>query len=133
MQMTGAQATIDPFKNDIRRSQAGHPYELSKRAKLTYTEKYQGYFVGGGVPTGRRQSKQRGEPRFSNEGTWGMDYAPFYSRVASNWSHGKLFQGGIGQYEPDHKNRPFGQTFGKRFGNKERRFEEEPMPHDVGY
>ncbi len=118
------------FENMNRRVQSGFPYSLSKRASFTYNDRYQGYYVGGGVPTGWRKGKSRGEPRYDNEGTWGVDYAPFYSRVVSNWSHGRLFQGGTGQYEPDHKNRPFGLTFGKHFGNKDRKYESEhPESH----
>lgn len=109
-----------PYENANRRARAGCPLLVSKHAATSYHDKYQGYYVGGGVPAGRFPFGSRDEPRCANEGTWGMDYAPIYSRVVSTWSHGRLFQGGIGQYEPDHKNRPFGMTFGKHFGNKDR-------------
>lgn len=109
-----------------RHVRAGCPLATSKRATTTYDSNYQGYYVGGGVPNGRRH--MRGEPRYLDEGIWGMDYAPLFSRVASSWSHGRLFQGGIGQYEPDRKNRPFGQTFGKHFGRHESRFDDHNHP-----
>lgn len=105
-------------------ARAGCPLLLSKHAAYTYGSSYQGYYVGGGVPPGRTGS--HGQPRYCDEGTWGVDYAPWHSRVALNWSHGRLFQGGTGQYEPDHKNRPFGQTYGEHFGNRDRRFTGQP-------
>lgn len=117
------QRSLDQCQRDARLARAGHPLSISKRAATTYNQKYEGYYVGGGVPPARFKNRSRGEPRYRDEGTWGMDYSPFFTRVAANWSHGRLFQGGIGQYEPDHKNRPFGQTFGKHFGNRDRRFE----------
>ncbi len=112
-----------PNQRALSHTRAGCPLVISKHAAHTYDSSYQGYYVGGGVPAGRRNN--RGEPRFCNEGTWGVDYAPWYTRVALRWSHGHLFQGGTGQYEPDHKNRPFGQTYGKHFGNRDRRFGEQ--------
>ena len=110
------------FPRARNHARAGCPLLLSKHAAHTYGDRYQGYYVGGGVPTGR--SRSHGERRHCDEGTWGVDYAPWYSRVAMKWSHGHLFQGGTGQYEPDHKNRPFGQTYGEHFGNRDRRFAE---------
>ncbi len=110
----------DPCENANRRVRAGCPLSLSRLASISDHGRYHGYYVGGGVPA-RGGIGFQGEPRFDNEGTWGMDYAPFYSRVASAWSHGRLFQGGIGQYEADQRNRPFGLTYGKHFGSKERR------------
>ncbi len=115
-------------KRKMSHARAGNPLSLSRLAALTYNDKYQGYFMGGGVPSGL--SKNRGESRNYDEGTWGVDYAPWYSRVASNWSHGRLYQGGTGQYQPDHKNHPFGQTFGRFFGNRDRRFSEDHQPID---
>ena len=120
-------------ERQLSHCRAGNPRSFSKYASLTYDSRYKGYFVGGGVPTGRRY--HRGEPRALDEGTWGVDYAPRYSRVASNWSHGKLYQGGVGQYEPDHKNRPLsGQTFGRYFSKRERHSEDEAheMHHHSG-
>jgi hypothetical protein len=36
-----------------------------------------------------------------------MDYAPSYSLVELFWTHGRRYQGGSGQYEPDRRNWPF--------------------------
>ena len=119
------QPSMDQCQREVSLARAGYPLSISKRADTAYNQKYEGYYVGGGVPPARFKNRSRGEPRFRDEGTWGMDYSPSFARVAANWSHGRLFQGGIGQYEPDHKNRPFGQTFGKHFGNRDRRFETE--------
>ncbi len=95
-----------------RHARAGCPQQVSKWARHTYGKKYTGYYVGGGVSPSRLYS---GERRYPDEGTWGMDYDPWYSRVRLLWSHGFLYQGGTGQYEPDRKNNPFHQIFGLRF------------------
>lgn len=111
------------YERALSHLRAGSPKIISERASLTYDDRYTNYYVGGGVPTGRRNNF--GEDRAINEGTLGTDYAPWYSRVALKWSHGRLYQGGIGQYEPDHKNRPFaGQTLGRFFSKRERRHAE---------
>ena len=115
------------YQRRINHARAGCPLLLFKRAAFTYDDKYKGYYVGGGVPNGLR--KCRGELRYCDEGTWGVDYVPWYSRVASSWSHGRLYQGGTGQYEPDHKNRPFGQTWGRHFGNRDRSFPKQHGSH----
>lgn len=78
---------------------AGNPQCVSRWAQFS-REKHQGsYYVGGGRAVG-------GEGRYTNEGTWGSDYAPWYTRVSLRWSHGGRYQGGGGQYEPDRHNRP---------------------------
>lgn len=78
---------------------AGNPHCVSRWAQPS-REKHQGsYYVGGGRALG-------GEGRYSSEGTWGNDYAPWYTRVSLNWTHGRKYQGGGGQYEPDRHNNP---------------------------
>lgn len=93
------------------RSRAGNPHKVAFWARPAKEHKYKGYYVGGGVTPGRLS---RGEDRFAHEGTWGKDYSPWYSRVQLLWSHGRLFQGGTGSYEPDHHNVPLGQRYGRR-------------------
>ena len=85
--------------------------EVAPWARPTYGKKYVGYYVGGG----RKPKSHRypGEGRNLTEGTWGMDYEPWYSRVQLQWTHGRLYQGGVGQYEQNHKNHPFGQFVGR--------------------
>ena len=98
--------------DDVRWSQwrnerAGFPLTISRWAEFTYGSKYQGYYVGGGTPPTRFERLLPVEPRYPHEGTWGMDYAPSYSLVELFWTHGRRYQGGAGQYEPDRRNRPF--------------------------
>ena len=74
----------------------GCPYNLSCCATWSNTPEYCGYYVGGGTQC-------HGEPRFTDEGTWGWDYfgAIFHRRVMLWWSHGGRYQGGAGAYKPD--------------------------------
>ena len=68
---------------------------------------YKGYYVGGGAALYRHDATAfRGEGRYAHEGTFGVDYAPWYSRVQTRWFHGRKHQGGEGQYEPDGRNNP---------------------------
>jgi hypothetical protein len=56
---------------------------------------YAGYYVGGGATFG-------GDARVCRrEGTWGWDYAPWWSKVKLGWFHGRKHQAGEGQYQPD--------------------------------
>jgi hypothetical protein len=99
---------------DAAHARAGYPQRVAPWARLTYGPDYAGYLVGGGkVPT-RIPRKIQAQPPYSDEGTWGMDYAPWWTKVDLLWTHGQLYQGGTGQYEPDHKNFPFDQRFGRR-------------------
>ena len=93
--------------DDERMARSGHANCLAPWLRNTDGRRYQGYYVGGGTRPGR--TLPTGTPRYTDEGTWGFDYAPQYSRVNLLWSHGARYQGGTGQYEPDHRNRPFGQ------------------------
>lgn len=93
--------------NETRLRRAGCPNIIARWARFTYGPKYCGYFVGGGAALyGQPPTKLRGEPRYPFEGTWGMDYQPWYSRVRLQWFHGKRIQDGDGQYEPDELNNP---------------------------
>ncbi|QDT36409.1 hypothetical protein [Stratiformator vulcanicus] len=83
----------------------GYPNRLFPWADCTYDEKYSGYYVGGG------DSKGNG-CRYRNEGTFGVDYDPWYSRVSLGWLHGRRLQNGYGVYEADHKVRAFPELHG---------------------
>ena len=94
-------------QNAARLHRAGYPYCIARWARFTYGDKYCGYYVGGGATFyGNRPGLLRGERRYWHEGTWGMDYAPWYSRVRLQWFHGRRRQDGDGQYEPDGHNNP---------------------------
>ena len=83
-----------------RHERAGNPHCVAPWARTTYGPDYSGYYVGGGNP------RLGGDERCPCEGTWGVDYSPWWSRVRLNWWHGRRYQGGEGQYEPDERNRP---------------------------
>lgn len=89
-------------------ARAGWPLQVAPWARLTYDANYRGYFVGGGAAPGIHRHSR---PLRRDEGTFGVDYSPWFMRVGLLHSNGHLFQGGRGQYEPDHKNWPFGLTF----------------------
>jgi len=98
---------------------AGYPLMVAPWARLTYGPKYSGYLVGGGkIPT-KYPKRIHAEAPYTDEGTWAIDYTPWWSRVQLLWSHGQLYQGGVGQYEPDHKNNPFDQRFGRKVESAE--------------
>lgn len=79
---------------------AGNPLCLSPLAGWSKTPKYWGYYAGGGNPGNVGTYRWSGEPRRAAcEGTWGLDYMPWYSRVRLNWWHGRKFQDGSGQYQ----------------------------------
>ncbi|REJ92417.1 MAG: hypothetical protein DWQ35_12220 [Planctomycetota bacterium] len=95
-----------------RHQRAGNPQSIAPWARCAYGPKYSGYYVGGGrKPLSVRHP---GEGRYLDEGTWGTDYMPWYSRVRLQWTHGRLYQGGRGQYEQNHHVRPFGDFVGRR-------------------
>ena len=79
---------------------AGNPQCVCRRAQPSWEKHSAGYYVGGS------QAGRKGEGRYIHEGTWGNDYAPWYTRVALKWSHGRSYQDGGGQYEPDRRNNP---------------------------
>ncbi len=92
---------------------AGNPMCVAPWARVFPDSKYKGYHVGGGAALyGSPASAFRGDCRYVNEGTYGVDYAPWYSRVSTQWFHGRKQQGGEGQYEPDGRNNPLDDHLG---------------------
>jgi hypothetical protein len=75
---------------------AGVPRFIGACAHPPNTPDYVAYYVGGG--TGHMGCDRRVE-----EGTWGRDYGGIWlpRHVRLQWSHGRLYQGGTGQYDPD--------------------------------
>jgi hypothetical protein len=75
---------------------AGYGGKLSCITQPTDTPAYVGYYVGGGAVC-------CGEPRCLDEGTWGWDYQGCLlpRRIILQWWHGRHYQGGSGQYQPD--------------------------------
>ncbi len=90
-----------PAKDKCDMKRSGWANMVHKGAICSFDEKYKGYYVGGG------SAFIYGEPRQSTEGTFGVDYAPWYSRVNLGWNHGSRYQGGAGSYGTDHANNPF--------------------------
>ena len=90
-----------------RYERAGYPHCVAPWAKFSYGPKYKSYYVGGSQAPCRPTPAVCKHPRCIHEGTWGTDYAPWYSKVQLLWTHGQLYQDGGGQYEPDHRNYPF--------------------------
>lgn len=74
----------------------GHPEMQGRFAKPSLSKHYSFGYVGGGTAF-------RGEPRFSDEGTWGVDYSGilFKKRIWLQWLHGRREPRGEGSYEPD--------------------------------
>lgn len=73
---------------------SGYPHEVSAIAHPRYSEKYWGYYVGGGKAHGGT------EPTI-HEGTFGWDYVGhpwLHSKVYLGWTRRK-YQGGIGAYD----------------------------------
>jgi len=95
-----------------RHARAGNPLEVARWAKFAYGHKYRSYYVGGSQTPLNYTLRVAQHPRMIDQGTWGTDYAPPWSRVQLNWTHGQVYQDGGGQYEPDHKNLPFFLRFG---------------------
>ena len=96
-----------------RHAQSGYGLCVAPWARLTYGPKYKSYYVGGSARPRAWDPRVAPEPRYPWEGTWGTDYAPRLTGVELWWTHGRLDQDGGGQYEPDHRNRPFFLRFGK--------------------
>jgi hypothetical protein len=89
-----------------RHARAGCPRLVLPWAGPAYECFDCGYYVGGGSPCRGQASWFKGEPRYPHEGTWGVDYAPWTSRVRLQWFHGYRAQGFGGQYEPNGHNNP---------------------------
>lgn len=85
-----------PPTHSERLNRAGDPFCISKWAKCPGPYNY-GYYVGGGARKG-------GDVRCWHEGTWGLDYNHPGTVTHLGWWHGRRFQSGDGQYEPDEKN-----------------------------
>jgi hypothetical protein len=96
---------------EARRCRAGNPDCVAWYARCGYGRHYAAYYVGGGAPLCGGCTPVSGEPRYVHEGTFGMDYAPWYSRVNLAWYHGKQYQGGSGQYEQNRLNNGFPNFF----------------------
>lgn len=78
---------------------AGCPRMIAPWARPFPDSSYKGYYIGGGAPlTGRVPSLFRGAGRYPDEGTFGVDYVPWRSKVQLRWYHGRRLQGGEGQY-----------------------------------
>lgn len=74
----------------------GHPETQSKFAKPSLNKHYSFGYVGGGAAF-------HGEPRYSNEGTWGVDYSGilFTKRTWLSWLHGQRSSRHDGSYQTD--------------------------------
>ena len=94
---------VTPAEAQLNR--AGNPQRFSFLARCPDDRNYTGYYVGGGAAF-KGSGSLGGEEPYAQEGTWGWDYAPWYSRVKLGWFHGRRYQGGEGQYNPDVKNDP---------------------------
>ena len=95
-----------PTADRCRMDRAGHPNRVAPYAKCTYDEHYGGYYVGGGgKPVDARVHP--GECRYTQEGTFGMDYAPPWSKVALGWKHDREERGDDGQYQAEGHVNPF--------------------------
>lgn len=90
---------------------AGCPNQIARHARVGYGKDYVVYYVGGGARS------PKGEARYVEEGTFGVDYRPivpgFRNTVALGWWHGRRWQGGGGQYEPYVPVSPFPNYFRK--------------------
>ena len=89
-----------------RHARAGCPRAILPWAGPTYERFDCGYYVGGGSPFYGPAGWFHGERRCPDEGVWGVDYAPWTSRVRLQWFHGRRAQGFGGQYEPNAHNNP---------------------------
>ncbi|MDA0283847.1 MAG: hypothetical protein O3B13_25830 [Planctomycetota bacterium] len=85
----------EPQTNWEQLQRAGNPQCYAPWATCPDDRHYAGYYVGGGAVSG-------GDARICRrEGTWGWDYAPWWSKVKLGWHHGRRHQAGEGQYQPD--------------------------------
>lgn len=80
--------------DQLRRT--GHPETQSEFAKPSLSKHYSFGYVGGGASFG-------GEPRFVDEGTWGVDYSGILwsKRIWLRWMHGQDERRGEGSYQTD--------------------------------
>jgi hypothetical protein len=94
---------VTPKNQQLER--AGCPQKYSIFARCRDDKHYTGYYIGGGAAF-KGSGKMGGDRPYAQEGTWGWDYAPWYSKVKLRWFHGRRYQGGEGQYNPDTKSDP---------------------------
>jgi len=106
-----AQASAQAYNYECQRQRTGYFDCVAPYARCGYGKCYAGYYVGGGSAFAGNRFCKGGEGRYCHEGTFGMDYAPWYSKVALLWSHGKRYQGGEGQYEQNRVNNGFPNFF----------------------
>lgn len=108
---TAGRATLHNRETPAQR--AGHPKRIAPWATTWPNRKTRGYYVGGGAALfGFPASRLYGEGRRTNEGTFGVDYMPWYSNYSQHWYHGQNQQGGEGQYEADHRVHPLEDFWG---------------------
>src|SRR5580698_4044378 len=62
---------IQPASSECDFQRAGNPECISPRARPSNGPRDTGYYVGGGAAF-------RGQPRMSDEGTWGWDYTGLF-------------------------------------------------------
>ena len=84
-----------------RLARAGCPHLIAPWASCQDDWHYEGYYIGGGAAWGNRDFRIR-----RREGTWGWDYSPPWSIVKLDWFHGRRYQAGEGQYNPDVNSNP---------------------------
>lgn len=90
---------------------SGGADEVASWAIDTYSGPYRGHYIGGGSIRHAGQRRCAGEPRCYDEGTFGVDYDPWWSRVGLYWTHGRRYQSGHGQYETERRNNGFPNLF----------------------
>lgn len=90
----------DTKSNKAQLARAGSPQLKARWARGPEDRNYDGYYIGGGATRGGDQG------RYVHEGTWGWEYTPWWSKVRLGWFHGRRFQAGEGQYNPDRKSDP---------------------------
>jgi len=86
---------------------SGGADEVAGWATDTYSGPYRGHYIGGGSIRHAGQRRCAGEPRCYDEGTFGVDYDPWWSRVGLYWTHGRRYQSGHGQYDTERRNNGF--------------------------
>ncbi len=96
-----------------RHARSGYGLCVAPWARWTYDCNYLSYYVGGSARPRTHDWRVRPEPRYPWEGTWGTDYSPVLTATELWWTHGRLYQDGPGQYEPDRRNLPVGLKLGE--------------------
>jgi len=116
---SSGKASLQPSQTPAAR--AGYPKRVAPWAATWPNRRTRGYYVGGGAALfGFPATPLYGEGRRSSEGTFGVDYTPWYSHYNQHWYHGQNQQGGEGQYEADHRINPLDDFLG--FGPRRNAF-----------